>query len=55
MPSQQNKKELSSKEIDWQLKHYLPATENKLLKVKIKGVKNISINKLIGSNQNTKQ
>ena len=39
MPSQQNMKELSSKEIDRQLKHYLQATENKLLKVKIKAVK----------------
>ena len=33
MPSQQNKRELSSKEIDLQLKHYLPATENKFFKV----------------------
>jgi hypothetical protein len=39
MTSQQNMRELSSKEIDQQLKHYLLATENKLLKVKIKGVK----------------
>jgi 23S rRNA maturation-related 3'-5' exoribonuclease YhaM len=38
-PNQQNKRELSMKEIDQQLKHYLLATENKLLKVKIKGVK----------------
>ena len=40
MPSQQNKRELSSKEIDQQLKHYLQATENKQFKVMIKGVKN---------------
>ena len=41
MPSQQNKRELSLKEIDLQLKHYLPATENKFVKVKIKEVETI--------------
>ena len=43
MPSQQNKRELSSKEIDQQLKHFLQATENKFVKVKIKGGENISM------------